>query len=95
MIGKTLLAGVTFVDADGEMLRMMEVAGTVLSVDEVVAVDQTGDDEPFTLPADPEAYEPAEPGHYRLRSTGQVVINPDYLTTWTVTSPPGADHAGG
>jgi len=44
------------------------------------------------LPPEPEAYEPAPPGEYRLRSTGEVVVDPDYLTTWTVGSP--ADEDG-
>jgi hypothetical protein len=30
-------------------------------------------------------YEQASPGEYRLRSTSEVVIDPDFITTWTVT----------
>ena len=38
----------------------------------------------FRLPPVPEAFEPAEPGEYRLRSTGEIVTNPDFVAIWTV-----------
>ncbi|GAB5895435.1 hypothetical protein [Mycolicibacterium mageritense] len=40
--------------------------------------------ETFTLPPAPESFSPAPPGEYRLRSTGEVVTDPDYLATRTV-----------
>ncbi|MBN7463153.1 hypothetical protein I3U64_23750, partial [Mycobacteroides abscessus subsp. abscessus] len=40
--------------------------------------------ETFTLPPAPESFSPAAPGEYRLRSTGEVITDPDYLATWTV-----------
>ena len=43
--------------------------------------------EVFTLPPDLRAFFPALPGFYRLRETGDVVVDPDYTTTWTFTSP--------
>jgi hypothetical protein len=38
----------------------------------------------FTLPPAPEAYEPAPPGEYRLKTTGEVVVNPDFTCVMTV-----------
>jgi hypothetical protein len=29
----------------------------------------------------------AEPGSYRVRQTGEVVENPDFIATWTVHQP--------
>ncbi len=43
----------------------------------------------FRLPFDPEALKVAAPGEYRLRSTGEVVVNPDFTTVWSVTLGPG------
>jgi hypothetical protein len=28
------------------------------------------------------------PGEYRLKSTGEVVADPDYMAMWTLRSPP-------
>ena len=61
----------------------IEIAGVVTEVDPLVTIALAGR-EPFTLPPDPEAFEAAEPGQYRLRTTGEVVTDPDFLTIWTV-----------
>ena len=45
-----------------------------------------GSDETYTLPPDLRNYEPAAPGEYRLRSTGEVVADPDFISNWTITS---------
>jgi hypothetical protein len=42
------------------------------------------------LPPDVRPLEESPPGEYRLRSTGQVVEDPDYLCTWTITRNPKA-----
>jgi hypothetical protein len=36
------------------------------------------------LPPEPDAFDEAVPGEYRLRSTGEVVVNPAFTTSWTV-----------
>ena len=87
MIGRRLLVGITYVDADEEVVDQVEYAGIVREVEPLVSIDQ-GADEPSTLPPEPAAFERAEPGEYRLRSTGEVVVDPDYISTWTVKAPP-------
>jgi hypothetical protein len=39
------------------------------------------------LPPHTAAIHPANPGEYRLRSTGEIVNDPDLLTTWSITEP--------
>ena len=34
------------------------------------------------LPADPSGYEKAAAGRYVLSTTGEAVVDPDYVTTW-------------
>ena len=41
----------------------------------------------LTLPPDLRPFQPAPAGSYRLRSTGEVVLDPDYLATWTIRRP--------
>jgi hypothetical protein len=43
------------------------------------------DGETLDYPFDARALQRAPAGEYRLRSTGQVVRNPDFLMTWTAT----------
>ena len=50
------------------------------------------DASPFQLPPAPSVYYVAEPGEYRLRSTGELVVNPDFVTTWEVVGRPPPDQ---
>ena len=38
----------------------------------------------FTLPPDLSSTKRARQGEYKLRSTGEVVVNPDFLATWNL-----------
>lgn len=87
MVGKQLLVGVTYVNAEDEVVNQLQFAGIVLDVEPLVSI-QRGAGEPFTLPPEPAAFDHAQPGEYQLRSTGETVVDPDYVTTWTVQAPP-------
>lgn len=86
MLGKTLLIGITYVDAEGTVEDRAQFAGEVISVEPLVTIRCDGD-EPFTLPPEREAFGIAAPGEYRLRATGAVVVDPDFITFWTVRAP--------
>lgn len=43
--------------------------------------------ETYRLPPDLRAFAPAPPGEYRLRETGEVVVDPDYTTSRTIDPP--------
>jgi len=91
LIGKRVLVGLTFVSADDEVLEQEQFVGTVVSADAEDGVElQLDDGSRRTLPPDLDAFEEAAPGDYRLRSTGEVVTDPDFLSTWTLRH--GADE---
>ena len=88
MDGATVLVGLTYNEPTGE--RYEQFAGTVMSAtpDSVVLRlegERAGD--LFTLPPDLSAFHPASPGRYTLRGSGEVVDDPDYTKSWTVTPP--------
>lgn len=86
--GRLLLIGVTERGADGE--RHFQTYGRVVNVapSEGVTIECMGAHagRMFTVPPDPQAFAPAPPNDYRLRSTGDVVRNPDFLVTFDVLS---------
>ncbi|MBT5926370.1 MAG: hypothetical protein HOH33_07100 [Verrucomicrobia bacterium] len=88
-IGKVVLVGVTFENAQGEMVHMQQWAGVIrtYSNQKGILVDLYDTEEPCSLPPFPDLLEPAEPGIYRLRSTGRVVERPDYLANLSCTAP--------
>jgi len=43
-----------------------------------------GSDKERRLPPDLTRLEPAKPGQYRLKATGEIVLDPDFTVMWTV-----------
>jgi hypothetical protein len=85
LVGARLLVGLTYVDETGGYLSSTQFCGRVLDVrDGVVVVANPEAREPVVLPAEAAAYSRAASGRYTLRGSGEVVVDPDYLTTWTV-----------
>jgi hypothetical protein len=83
MIGGRILVGVTYLNDDGGVHQQVQFVGRVTEVEPLVSIEREGS-EPFTLPPEPEAYDRAAPGEYTLRGTGEIVNDPDYVTSWTV-----------
>jgi hypothetical protein len=84
-IGKTVIVGVTYLDHVGEVDRQVQYWGVIVRVSQregIVIRLPSGEEK--SLPPNPRAFEPAPPGEYRFRSTGEVVANPDLMTTWSV-----------
>jgi hypothetical protein len=88
LLGKTVLVGITRVNHENELVSQHQYYGRVESLDDgLVHIRVAGTDEDFTLPPDASAFANARPGSYRLRATGEVVVNPDFTSSWTVRSP--------
>ena len=91
VVGKRLLAGLTYVDDSDQIVERHQVDGTILRMNEMdgLVIDQSDGAGEFSLPPDLEALDAAIPGaEYKNRSTGQTVIAPDFVARWTI-SPPG------
>lgn len=80
-LGKTILVGITYVDRDDKVVDQIQWHGTIEAIDPLLQIRVAGSAEVRTLPPQ---VEDAAPGEYTLRSTGDVVSNPDFLATWTV-----------
>jgi hypothetical protein len=89
LVGRHVLVGVTFEDRHGAVDRREQLHGYVIVADAErgVAVQLAGSSKVYWLPPDLRGWTTAPPGEYRLKSTGEVVVDPDYLATWTITAP--------
>jgi hypothetical protein len=89
MLGKTILIGVTYFDHDSKFIEQKQMHGRIIRVDEKegLAIELEGHNEgkTFRLPPDITSLRPAEPGKYFENSTGEVVINPDFIAAWEIT----------
>jgi hypothetical protein len=87
LIGSTLLVGVTYLRGE-TLLRQEQFFGTVAgcSLEEGLTL-KLDDGATMDFPPMIEWLQPAPPGEYRMRATGKIVVNPDYLLQLTSTLP--------
>ncbi len=93
LVGKYVLVGLTYRNKSTDAIEShVQKHGEVIAVDEkqgiVIRNRNTGEE--FTLPPDTSRFENAKPGSYRLKGTGEVIIDPDFISTWIIY-PPGRD----
>lgn len=87
-IGKYVLVGLAYQDRDGNPLGKEQFHGVITAVgDTAIELSLRGahDGRIWTMPPDPNALVPADPGNYRLPATGETIHNPDFVCTWTIT----------
>lgn|GEM_PF-6523666 len=94
MIGKTLLVGITSLDSDGLVVERVQFAGAVIAVDPLVTIIRHGTSMAFTLPPSLDGFFFGVPGEYRLRDSGGIVVDPDFVTTWAVHNPAEISRSG-
>jgi len=92
-VGKTVLLGVTYLDHDEKLLGRKQWVGTItaFSNSDGIRIKLRDSDDPCALPPDPRGIRKATPGTYKLSSTGEEIVDPDYLATWTSVKPPPKD----
>jgi hypothetical protein len=85
LIGKHLLIGITRLDREGNVVEQIQTHGRIVMVnDRRIVIEKADGSGEFGIPADLANLQKAPPGEYRLRSTGEIVVNPDLTSTWTV-----------
>jgi len=88
LLGKYVLIGITRISAEGGLLEEGECHGRIALVDPDLGIRVVlSDGEVLTLPPDPDSFRDAKPGIYRLRSTGEEIVDPDLTTVWTIREP--------
>ena len=87
LLGKTLLIGLTYYSKYGELIERKQLFGTVIKSDNNGITIRKADNKTFTLPPDLSAINIAAPGEYRLKSTSEIVVNPNYLAVYNITKP--------
>lgn len=89
IIGKHLLVGVTHRSYNEEITGIEQFHGEVIraSHEEGIILRLSGSGEERWVPPDLSRLEPAAPGNYKLKASGEVVVNPDFLSTWNVYPP--------
>jgi hypothetical protein len=89
--GKDVIVGLTYLNSDGSVRERTQFHGLIEVADMTrgIGIRPAGHDELFTLPPDFRSVQPARPGTYRLKSTGEVIEDPALECTWTIQAPKG------
>jgi hypothetical protein len=92
LIGKIVLVGITRRASDGTTIKSHgQYHGKIVRADRGagIAIECEGiwSGETITLPPMTGAFHPVNSGEYRLRSTGEIIKDPDVLTTWSIIEP--------
>jgi hypothetical protein len=88
VVGKVVLVGLTYLEADGRLIEQQQFFGTVVSADSrkgiLLSLKGQRAGEQYNLPPDTRGIEIASSGEYRLRATGEVVVDPDYTVMFSI-----------
>lgn len=87
LVGKTIIIGITRLDSNDELIEQIQMHGVISSATPKGIVVKLSTGEDYKLPSYYDSICIAPPGEYSFRATGEVVINPDYMTTWTIHEP--------
>ena len=82
LVGKVLLVGITYYTHENELVAQKQFYGTVTEANQSIIKIKQKDGTEIALPPDLSSTKRARPGEYKLRSTGEVVVNPDFFATW-------------
>ena len=90
--GKVLLVGISYIAEDGSLVEQQQFFGQVQSAHSrkgiLLALQGRRAGEQYNLPPDTRSVNAASAGEYRLRSTGEVVVDPDYTVTFSLHKQP-------
>jgi len=91
LVGCLVLAGITYRYPDGSLGEQQQLFGYVVAADRQHGIElrlignYAG--KKYRLPPDTRSFRRAPAGQYRLKSTGEVVSDPDYTCAWTIEAP--------
>ncbi|QNL18077.1 hypothetical protein HXX25_01225 [Hyphobacterium sp. CCMP332] len=92
---KVVLIGLTEVDSDNQPLRQVQAWGRIVNAmrghNFLIELDGHWKGYFCSLPPDPNRFRIAPPGDYALKSTGEMLRDPDFTTTWISDLDSGAD----
>jgi hypothetical protein len=92
LVGKYVLVGITRLASDGKTVKSQtQYHGRIVAADQAsgfkIECEGAFAGQTMGLPPDLRPFQPARPGQYRLRSTGEVVNDPDVLASWSIVEP--------
>lgn len=85
-LGKSVIIGKTYQKPDGTVKERKQWYGTIVQVHQTdgFAIKLKDSEEIMWLPPQAQAMQKAPPGIYKLKSTGDEIEDPDFISNWIV-----------
>jgi hypothetical protein len=85
--GKVFLIGLTFIDHEGKLIEQFQTHGVVVDLTEkgLFKIEKK-DGDIFQVPYKKNTMWKADKGEYREIATGDIIIDPDFIMTWEITT---------
>lgn len=88
LVGKKILVGLTYLNANGEVREQLQLHGSISSVgDHTLAFDKADGSGQFSIPFDGQLDAADPESVYTLRSTGEVVTGVSFVASFTIHPP--------
>jgi hypothetical protein len=86
LLYRYVIIGLTYVDRNDKVIETVQLHGRVMRINETegIVVKREDKEEEYKLPLDFEAFEPAAPGEYKLNKTGEIIVDPDFMSSWSI-----------
>lgn len=84
-LGSLVVVRLNFCDEEGNVVEEKQHQGRIVKItDQEVIIKHPTTGEEVSLPPYFGSYERPRKGEYKLASTGETVVDPDYVTEWTL-----------
>lgn len=87
-VGKRILVGLTYLNANGDVREQMQLHGSIFSVGEhTLAFEKADGSGPFSIPFDGQLDSADPESVYTLRSNGEAVTGVNFVASFTIHPP--------
>ncbi len=91
LAGKYVLVGISYFDHEEKLISHEQFHGVVTACDAksgiTLALKGVQGGRTYHLPPDLSGFQKAARGEYRLKSTGEIIVDPDYTASWRLVKP--------
>ncbi len=88
-LNKHIIVGITYLDHNGDLIEEIQLHGDIVKINESegIVIQMNNSNTIYSLPPDLSSIKKAPIGEYQFRTTGEIVVNPDFMTSWTIEKP--------
>lgn len=89
LLYKYVIIGLSYIDKNENVLETVQLHGRVMRINsaEGIVVHREDKQEEYKLPLDFDGFQLAQPGEYKLNMTGEIIVDPDYISSWSIQKP--------